>query len=200
MGFFFLLAFIAVLIVYLSVAGYSIHWLRKRNKPKYVIWLAVAFWVLLPTWDTIVSLSYHQYVCATEPDIGLKVYQAVPLDPKFFDSKTGRLNIYTRYMELDLKVVGENISTKIFPNEKIGRWPFEVVKFHYRVFDNRNNKTLAEFTDYYAAGEAWFGPLLAPVITGGTTYQCVAEEYGRSHTSTTLESIFTKDISKGETE
>jgi len=197
MGFFFMLAFVAVATIYLLIAGFSIRWLLRHNKPKALIWLAVAFWILLPTWDTIIALSYHRYVCATAPDIGLTVYRTIPLDPKWFDPKTGKPKIYTRYMELNSKVVGKNISTEIFPNKEIGRWPFKVMKFHYRVFDNRNNQTLAEFNDYYATGEAWWGFLVAPVITGGETYQCITEKYGESHTSTTLEAVFSKAVNYG---
>ncbi|MFC1537005.1 hypothetical protein ACFL48_04250 [Pseudomonadota bacterium] len=191
MGLFIILAFIAVLTIYLLIVGYSIRWLRRHNKPKAVIWLAVAFWVLLPTWDTITALSYHRYVCATAPDIGLTVYQTVPLDSKVFDPNTGKPKIYTPYMELDSSVVGENIKTEHFFNREIGTWPFKVTQFHYRVFDNQSNQTLTEFKDYYASGEAWFGFFLAPLLTGGETYQCVIDEYGKGRGMLTLEAAFT---------
>jgi len=197
MGFFFMLAFIAVAAIYLLIAGFSIRWLLKHDKPKTVIWLAIAFWVLLPTWDTIISLSYHRYVCATAPDLGLTVYHTIPLDPKLFDPKTGRPNIYTRYMELDPTIIGRDVTTKII-DKTIGTWLFKTKQVRYQVIDRQHRQILAEFVDYYAAGNAWWSPAIAPLVTGGTTYQCVQDKYGKGRGSLTIESAFSKKDNVGE--
>lgn len=62
MGAIFLLIAIVVLIVYLSLATQCVRWVRNTSLSKWPFRLTIIFWILLPTWDSILAMGYHRYV------------------------------------------------------------------------------------------------------------------------------------------
>lgn len=124
MGVIYLAIFIPVLLLYLFISAKSIGWTKKRFTSKWAPRAVLALWILLPTWDSIVVLTYHRYVCATAPDIGLTVYQTVKLDPKLFDSKTGKPMIFDKWGDFDKNIVGKRFEVKVgFGDRDVGQWP-----------------------------------------------------------------------------
>lgn len=157
MGFFFLLIAIPLLLIYLWIAGKTIGWMRdKYPQTKWPARLTLIFWILLPTWDSILALSYHRYVCATAPDIGLTVYQTVKLDPKLFDPKTGKPMIFDKWGGFDKNIVGERFKLDDKVNQYLGSWPLMVNHWEVKLIDTQTNTTLAKLLDYQPRGGMWW--------------------------------------------
>lgn len=176
MGFFFLLIAIPLLLIYLWIAGKTIGWMRdKYPQKKWPARLTLIFWILLPTWDSILALSYHRYVCATAPDIGLTVHQTVKLDPKLFDPKTGKPMIFDKWGDFDKAVLGDRYELSIGPGDRdIGYWPLLVRIRQFDLIDHQANIKLASIVDYNPRGGLWwwnvfFGRLGGPRGIGGTS-------------------------------
>jgi hypothetical protein len=60
MGVIYLAIFIPVLLLYLFIAAKSVGWAKGRFISKWASRAVLAFWILLPTWDSIVALAYHR--------------------------------------------------------------------------------------------------------------------------------------------
>src|SRR4030067_3518574 len=91
---------LAALLVYLVVAWVTIKWLPSKKAK----WIAVAVFVLIPTWDEILGRIYFKYLCETQG--GIKVYKVVELPgeywaadgmPKFYDDKNGNFYLTQDY-------------------------------------------------------------------------------------------------------
>lgn len=98
------------LLVYLGIA-----WLVVKRVPsKKAKWIAVAVFVLIPTWDEILGRIYFKYLCETQG--GIKVYKVVELPgeywaadgkPKFYDDKNGNFYLTQDYPS-ELKIEGHS--------------------------------------------------------------------------------------------
>jgi len=173
MGVIYLTIFIPVLLIYLFIAVKSVGWAKRKFTSKWASRAMLAFWLLLPTWDSIVALTYHRYVCATYPEIGLNVYQTVKLDPKLFDPKTGRPMIFDKWGGFDKNIVGEQFKLVDKVNQYIGSWPFVINRWEINLIDTQTDTTLAKLLDYQPHGGLWWWGVLfgwdgAPSI-GGTS-------------------------------
>lgn len=72
------LMILAALIVYVAVAWLVI----KRLPNKKAKWIAVAVFILIPTWDEILGRIYFKSLCETES--GVKVYKLVELPGEYW--------------------------------------------------------------------------------------------------------------------
>lgn len=71
---------LGTLFLYLAFAV----WIVKRQKTKRARWIAVAIFMLIPTWDEIVGRIYFVYLCETQS--GIHVYKTVELPMEFWDA------------------------------------------------------------------------------------------------------------------
>jgi len=72
------LTVLAVLIGYVITAWVVI----KRLPNKKAKWIALAIFILIPTWDEILGRTYFKYLCETES--GMKVYKTVELPTEYW--------------------------------------------------------------------------------------------------------------------
>jgi hypothetical protein len=176
MGAFFLLIALPLLFAYFWVASKSIGWVRSHYpQSKWPARLTLLFWILLPTWDSLLALSYHRYICATAPDIGLTVYHTIKLDPKLFDPQTGKPMIFDKRGGFDKSVLSDRYQVGVgFGDTDIGRWPLLVRIRPVDLIDRQTNTKLASIVDYAPRGGLWwwnifFGRLGPPMGIGGTS-------------------------------
>lgn len=176
MGAIFLLITIPLLLTYLWVASRTTRWMRNQYpQTKWPARLTLIFWILLPTWDSILALSYHRYVCATAPDIGLTIYQTAKLDPKLFDPNTGKPLYLDKYGSLDKNIFGDRYEVDIgFGDRDVGHWPLMVLFRPINLIDHQTNTKLASIADYFPRGGLWwwnvfFGRLGEPRGISGTS-------------------------------
>lgn len=131
------LMILVALIVYVAVAWLII----KRLPSKKAKWIAVAVFILIPTWDEILGRIYFKSLCETES--GMKIYKTVELpaeywnakgEPKFIDQRgipdeTMLGNRYTFSWETDENYSrvfrikkSERIVTETHSHDPIGRY------------------------------------------------------------------------------
>jgi hypothetical protein len=193
MGAIFLLIAIPLLMAYLWMVSKTTRWMRNQYpQTKWPARLMLIFWILLPTWDSILALGYHRYVCATDSEVGVHIYQTVKLDPRLFDPNTGEPMIYDKYHDLDRQIVGENIAIEILQHKEIGVWPLKVISFGVRVVNKKNNTVLTEYKDYYASGGAWWTSIFGALEGLPKASRCLTEKYGHSLPTMTVQSAFSK--------
>ncbi len=74
------LMLLTALLVYLGIVWLVI----KRLPSKKAKWIAVAVFVLIPTWDEILGRIYFKSLCETES--GTKIYKTVELPAEYWDA------------------------------------------------------------------------------------------------------------------
>ena len=93
-------AFIAIVIIYIGVAIFFYKYTKKRFiEKKYISKLVIAFFILLPTYDIIITNLLGSYYCLTTPNtfIGKKV--------EFPQSIYWEDNVYPGFNEEDRKLM-----------------------------------------------------------------------------------------------
>lgn len=143
------------LLVYLGIA-----WLVVKRVPsKKAKWIAVAVFVLIPTWDEILGRVYFKYLCETES--GVHVYKTVELpaeywdeggEPKFYDEKNGNFTLEGYRVEY-----ATGAYSSLFHVDNSG---------HKRV-DRRSGQVLGEVTDFRYWG-GWMRRNLSPHNTANS--------------------------------
>jgi len=78
MGFFVLLGFV----VYVVLAIFVVKVLEKYSGSKIAKYVAVAVFVLIPTWDIVPGQLYFQYLCKEQA--GIKVFKQVEVERSYF--------------------------------------------------------------------------------------------------------------------
>lgn len=101
------LGFLLSILVYLAIA----YWVVRSIKARHFKWLALAFFVLLPTADAVVGRVYLKYLCAKEG--GLKVYRVAEKVEGFMEE-----GATTDYW---VKQYGYRFTEGIYPSRRIHR-------------------------------------------------------------------------------
>lgn len=133
------------LLVYLGIAWLII----KRLPSKQAKWIAVAVFVLIPTWDEILGRIYFKSLCETEG--GGQTFQVVELGKEFF-LKPGEIDMGTagrlpaKGGELNVKKIEENFSV----TRKSTQIPqiFKINKYEVSITDRTTGNVLARHTDF----------------------------------------------------
>ena len=138
------------LLVYLGIAWVVI----KRLPSKKAKWIAIAVFILIPTWDEILGRVYFKYLCETES--GVHVYKTVELPAEYWDEQ-GREKF------VDEKA-GGFLLVKEYPTEyKTGTYStfFHVDNAGYKRVDKQSGQILGEVTDFRYWG-GWIRRNLSP--------------------------------------
>jgi hypothetical protein len=78
MGFFLLLG----LLVYVALAKAVVRTIGKATQSKAAQYIAIAVFVLIPTWDIVPGYLYFNHLC--ESEAGVKVFKTVEVDTNYF--------------------------------------------------------------------------------------------------------------------
>ena len=120
--------------------------------------LALAAFVLIPTWDTLVNRIYHKQVICKNREIGIQVFESIRLPSDLYDAGGVPL-IFDRYGKFDEKKT-ENRYKESSKYVEEGAWLTGVTKYTFEIIDAQSGRALARFTNYFAAGGGWpFLPL-----------------------------------------
>src|SRR4030067_1247030 len=98
---------LAALLVYLVVAWVTIKWLPTKKAK----WIAVAVFILIPTWDEILGRIYFKSLCETES--GMRIYQTVELPAEYWNAN-GEPKFITRDELAEETMFGDRYD---FPSE-----------------------------------------------------------------------------------
>lgn len=132
------------LLVYLGIAWLVI----KRLPSKKAKWIAVAIFILVPTWDEILGRIYFKHLCETEG--GVKVLKMVKLGPEYWDAN-GRPKFIKENGDPDETLFGSRfILTKKW--ERDYSKSFNIAKQSYAVLAKQTQEPLATYTFF-----AYFG-------------------------------------------
>lgn len=91
---------LSALLVYLGIAWLVI----KRLPNKKAKWIAVAIFILIPTWDEILGRVYFKSLCETES--GMKIYKTVELPAEYWNAN-GEPKFITRDGLADKAMLGD---------------------------------------------------------------------------------------------
>jgi len=148
--------------LYLWVVVKGTRWAyRKYALPGTVA--AIAFFALLPTWDTIANRWYHKNVLCKRSEVGLHIYEHVKLPSQYFDNHgrfkepegwfSGRTLVSNRYQRQS-----SNLEEGIFPLTKHE-------KRFSGVFDQQQQKLISSEVDYWTSGGGWWSIIFRPLLS-----------------------------------
>lgn len=135
------------LLVYLGIAWLVI----KRLPSKKAKWIAVAVFVLIPTWDEIAGRIYFKSLC--EAESGIKVYKVVELPGEYWHSD-GRPKFIMANGDPDEAMLSDRVG---FSNEFQEKYSaYFRIKRHARVVSERSTgQVLGKYIRFIYFG-GWF--------------------------------------------
>lgn len=181
-----------VLGMYLWLAVKGTRWAYRKLAVPGVL-AAIAFFSLLPTWDTIANRWYHKNVLCKQTEVGLHIYERVKLPPQYYDD-SGRFKEPEGWFSGRTLVINRYQRQSGFSEGGI----FPVTKYEKRfstVFDKAEGRTISYELDYWTRGGGWwlivFRPLFSSVdystyvrgMIDGATCGVVTQEGGRRTSS-----------------
>jgi hypothetical protein len=144
----FFLGLVLALVVYYYLARFALKMVSKFYPGKLAKYVAIAVFVLIPTWDIIPGQLYFSYLCRTQA--GTKVFKTVEVDKTYF-LKSGQPD------EERLRDQYEGI---IKVDRQFSRL-FHIAKIQSSVRDKRSNEVLGTATDLANYG-GWINANLFP--------------------------------------
>lgn len=125
--------------------------------------MAIAFFALLPTWDTIANRWYHKYMLCTRNEVGLHVYEHVRLPTQYYDHHgrfkepegwfSGRTLVNNRYQ-------------RQFGNRQEGIFPLTKHEMRFSgVFDTKEQRLISYEVDYWTRGGGWWLIIFRPLFS-----------------------------------
>jgi hypothetical protein len=124
---------------------------------------AIAFFALLPTWDTIANRWYHKNVLCKRSEVGLQIFEQVKLPSEYYDNQgrfkepegwfSGRTLVSNRYQRQSGELQG-------------GYFP--VTKHEKRfsgVFDQKEKRLISYEADYWTKGGGWWLIIFRPLFS-----------------------------------
>ena len=125
--------------------------------------VAVLFFLLLPSWDTIANRWYHKNVLCARSDVGLHIYDHVRLPSQYYDGEgrfkepegwfSGRTLVSERYRRQS-----GNVQEGVFP----------LTKYEKRfsgVLDTKEQRLISYEVDYLTKGGGWWLTIFRPVFS-----------------------------------
>ncbi len=124
---------------------------------------AAMFFLLVPTWDTIVNRWYHKHVLCARSDVGLHVNEHVQLPSQYYDSLgrfkepegwfSGRTLVNSRYQ-------------RQFGNLQDGIFPLTRHEKRFSgIFDTKEQRLISYEVDYWTKGGGWWLIFIRPLFS-----------------------------------
>lgn len=153
MGFFILLGLIA----YVVLAKFIVSALGKYTQNKAAKYIAIAVFVLIPTWDIVPGYLYFNHLC--EKEAGVKVFKTVEVDRTYFIANG----------QPDEKKLADHYGSS-FKVDRDFSAIFHITKIESAIQDKRTGETLGTATSltYY------WGWLNAYLFSQGSSSTCPA--------------------------
>ena len=202
-----------VLLIYLAVAWLVI----KRLPSKKAKWIAVAVFILIPTWDVILGRLYFYSLCMTEG--GQNIYKTVEINKEYYSPNVSKAKLpegqeweigkeYVMHIEGDHPMVKRTVKVVVDPEKLKDRYEIVVAKFANEKI--LNVQKISSFVKDKQTGEIlgtatsfayWGGWVAKHSVSHVVAIECPETKmvpYEPSTHSTLLERIFTPTKSSSE--
>ena len=138
-----------VISLYIWIAAKGTRWAYRKFAVQGVI-AAIAFFVLLPTWDALLNQYYYRQVLCKQPEVGLQVYDKILLSPNLYDEK-GNPRLPDSFGDPKHPFLGKYIFEIRYKDE--GAYPITANRhFYHGTYDVTTNRFISKFEDYQPKG------------------------------------------------
>lgn len=146
---------VPALLAYLWLARAAVRYAKRKTGSNLIAALAVIGILIVTFGDTVFNRWYHKEVLCKREDVGLQIFERVPLPTEYLDQEKLR-PIFPLPLEqpffsrFSLKEFRTN--SGYFPLTAHGR-----IERSVSVTDNKSDKVIARFVDYWPSGGPWWG-------------------------------------------
>lgn len=135
--------------LYLWIVVKGTRWTYRKFSIRGAI-VAIIFFLLLPTWDTLFNQYYYKRVLCERPEVGLQVYEKIKLPPDLYDEK-GNPKLPDSLGSPKQPFLGKYVFEISYKDE--GVYPITANRhFYHGTYDVTTNKFLSKFEDYQPTG------------------------------------------------
>jgi hypothetical protein len=148
--------------LYLWAVVKGVRWAYRKFKIQGAI-AAVAFFALLPTWDTITNQYYYRQVLCKRPEAGLHIFKNIVLPTEMYDDK-GNPKLPDSMNDPQHPFLGKYVFDIRYQDE--GSYPVTAYRrLLHGTYDVSTNQFLSKFEDYQPRGGWLWTNALRLVLT-----------------------------------
>ena len=149
-----LLAALLLFIGYVWLLVFTRKFIKRRTGSTVFSWVGVIVIIVLTFGDTVFNRWYHQDVLCKREDVGVRIFEKVPLPSAYWDIQN-KLPKLPGSMSINAPFLDRYAEVEKY--DRGGLWPItSYVRYEASIVDVKTNRVLSSFVNYEPTGGLWW--------------------------------------------